>query len=179
VPPGGDGPEVVLLGSSDYSARLAGLLGLPFAFAHHFDQGGTLAAAEIYRSSFEPSAVLAEPYLIVTAAALAADTEEEAVFQSGPGRLMIVDLRLGRFRPLRTPEEAAADPNYGKAVALPTRRLAGTGPDVATALRELQAATGADEVMVTTVAHGLDARLHSLDLLADAWAATSDPRVPR
>jgi luciferase family oxidoreductase group 1 len=177
IAPGGAGPEVVLLGSSDYSARLAGMLGLPFAFAHHFDQGGTLAAAEIYRSSFEPSPARAEPYLIVTAAALAADTEEEAVFQSGPGRLMILDLRLGRFRPMRSPEDAAADPNYTRAMAMPTRRVAGTGPDVVAALRDLQHATGAAEVMVTTVAHGLAARLHSLELLAEGWVAADGPAV--
>jgi luciferase family oxidoreductase group 1 len=71
-------PQVLLLGSSGYSAQLAGLLGLPFVFAHHFDTGGTLQAAELYRRSFEPSAVLDRPHLIVTANVIVADTEEEA-----------------------------------------------------------------------------------------------------
>jgi luciferase family oxidoreductase group 1 len=163
-------PEVVLLGSSDYSARLAGMLGLPFAFAHHFDMGGTLTAVDIYRSSFEPSVVRAEPYTIVTAAALVAGTDEEAVFQSGPGRLMMLNLRLGRPRSLPSPEAAAADPNYGKAIAMPTTRLAGSPGAVAAALRDLRDETQADELMVTTVAHGLDTRIRSLELLAGAWA---------
>jgi luciferase family oxidoreductase group 1 len=164
-------PEVVLLGSSDYSARLAGLLGLPFAFAHHFDTGGTLTAVEVYRSSFEPSAARAEPYTIVTAAALVAETAAEAAWQSGPGRLMMLNLRLGRTRSLPSPEAAAADPNYAKAMEMPTNRLAGT-PDVVTAaLADLRDATRADELMVTAVAHGLDARIRSLELLAQSWAA--------
>ncbi|HEU5101001.1 MAG TPA: MsnO8 family LLM class oxidoreductase [Roseiflexaceae bacterium] len=60
-------PMIVLLGSSGYSAQLAGRLGLPFAFAHHFDTGGTLEALDLYRRDFEPSAVLERPYTIVTA----------------------------------------------------------------------------------------------------------------
>src|SRR5829696_4749036 len=41
-------PQILLLGSSGYSAQLAGRLGLPFVFAHHFDQGGTLEALDLY-----------------------------------------------------------------------------------------------------------------------------------
>ena len=65
-------PTIVLLGSSDFSAQLAGLLGLPFAFAHHFDTGGTLLALDVYRQHFAPSAVLDQPYAIVTAAVVVA-----------------------------------------------------------------------------------------------------------
>ena len=66
-------PEIVLLGSSGYSAQVAGQLGLAFAFAHHFDVPGTLEAISWYRDSFRPSSVLTEPYTIVTASVLAAD----------------------------------------------------------------------------------------------------------
>src|SRR5919107_4657889 len=81
-------PLFVLLGSSDFSAQLAGQLGLPFAFAHHFDTGGTLLALDIYREHFAPSAVLAQPYAIVTAAVLTAETEEQAAWFAAPGQLM-------------------------------------------------------------------------------------------
>ena len=70
-------PQVVVLGSSAYSAQLAGLLGLPYAFAHRFDVGtavSTLDAVALYRESFRPSAVLDAPYTIVTVGVLAADT---------------------------------------------------------------------------------------------------------
>jgi luciferase family oxidoreductase group 1 len=62
-------PTIVLLGSSDFSARLAGQLGLGFAFAHHFDLPGTMEALAIYREHFSPSPDLAAPYAIVTASA--------------------------------------------------------------------------------------------------------------
>ncbi|MEM7321869.1 MAG: MsnO8 family LLM class oxidoreductase, partial [Actinomycetota bacterium] len=78
-------PTVVPLGSSGFSAQLAGVLGLPFAFAHHFDMGGTLEAVAIYREYFEPSPILDAPYTIVTASTIAAETAEAAEWLSGPG----------------------------------------------------------------------------------------------
>ncbi|MEJ7799151.1 MAG: LLM class flavin-dependent oxidoreductase [Ilumatobacter sp.] len=67
-------PTVALLGSSGFSAQLSGMLGLPFAYAHHFDTGATDIATQLYRDHFEPSPVLDEPYLIVGVGALAAPT---------------------------------------------------------------------------------------------------------
>ncbi|MEP6480228.1 MAG: LLM class flavin-dependent oxidoreductase, partial [Rhodoglobus sp.] len=75
VPGLGDAPDLWLLGSSDFSARLAGLMGLPFAFAHHFAGGpNTRVAFDAYRSSFTPSVVLQEPHSMVAVATLIADT---------------------------------------------------------------------------------------------------------
>ncbi|WP_233517400.1 MsnO8 family LLM class oxidoreductase [Geodermatophilus marinus] len=74
-------PQVVLLGSSGFSAQLAGQLGLPFAFAHHFGGPHTVTAVGLYRDSFRLSPVLERPYAIVTANVLAAGTAAE------PGRL--------------------------------------------------------------------------------------------
>ncbi|SIE02446.1 Putative luciferase-like protein [Mycobacteroides abscessus subsp. abscessus] len=54
-----------LLGSSGFSAQLAGELGLPFAFAAHFSPLNTLGALQIYRKAFKPSNVLDKPYAIV------------------------------------------------------------------------------------------------------------------
>src|SRR4051812_47635733 len=71
-------PELWLLGSSDFSARLAGELGLPFSFAHHFMPQNTLPALQVYRRSFRPSAQLEAPYAMVGVAALAAETDEQA-----------------------------------------------------------------------------------------------------
>jgi len=107
---------VWLLGSSDYSARLAGRLGLPFAFAHHFAGAGgsTAAALQLYRDVFEPSAELAQPYSMIGVNALAADTGEEARFQATAGALSMVLLRSGRLQQTPTPEEAAMYP-YSRA----------------------------------------------------------------
>lgn len=162
-------PLVVLLGSSGYSAQLAGLLGLPFAYAHHFDTGHTLAALDLYRRSFEPSALLERPYAIVTANALVAATEEQAARQAAPGQLMLLAVRTGRFRPLPSPEAAAADPDLPTALRLPTNRVVGT-PDAAVArLEDLVRDAEADELMVSTVAHDVAERVLSLELLARAW----------
>ena len=161
-------PQILLLGSSGYSAQLAGLLGLPFAFAHHFDTGGTLEAVELYRRAFQPSPVLDEPHLMVTANVLVAPTMEEAEWEAGPGRLMVHGIRHGSFEPMRSPEAAAAHPAMPAAMAMRTSRVLGP-PAVAVAqLDDLIAATGAHELMVSTVAHGLDARLRSLELLTAA-----------
>lgn len=164
-------PEVFLLGSSAYSAQLAGMLGLPFGFAHHFDTGGTLEAVAQYRQAFRPSPVLDEPHVLVTANVLVADTAEEAAFQAGPGRLMVFGIRTGRFEPLRSPEDAAAHPDLPAALAVRSNRVQGTADEAVARLDDLVAATGADELMVSTVAHALDVRLRSLELLAEAWAS--------
>ena len=88
-------PTVALLGSSGYSAHLAGMLGLPFGFAHHFGMGGTSEAADTYREHFRPSPVLDEPHLIVTAVAVAAETEVEADHLLASHRLFKHGLRTG------------------------------------------------------------------------------------
>jgi luciferase family oxidoreductase group 1 len=162
-------PEIFLLGSSAYSAQLAGALGLRFGFAHHFDTGGTLEAVAQYREAFRPSPVLDAPHVLVTANVLVADTAEEAAFQAGPGRLMVHGIRTGRFEPLRSPEDAAAHPDLPAALAMRSNRIQGAPEEVVAGLDALVAATGADELMVSTVAHGLATRLHSLELLAEAW----------
>jgi len=162
-------PQVFLLGSSGYSAQLAGYLGLPFGFAHHFDMGGTLQAADLYRENFQPSAVLDEPHLIVTANVLAADTEADADWQAGPGRITALGRRTGRFTPLPSPADAAAHPDIEQAKRLPTNRISGDAASTAQQLRDLGVRTGANELMVTAVAYDLEARVHSLELLAAQW----------
>lgn len=165
-------PTVFLLGSSGYSAQLAAHLGLPFGFAHHFDMGGTMEAAERYRREFRPSPALAEPYLIITANVLCADTTEDAEWHAMPARLTTLGRRTGRFIRLPSPRDAAAHPDMEEANRLPTSRVVGATSDVVTALRSLVQRTGAHELMVTSVAYDLDARVRSLELLAEAWPLT-------
>lgn len=162
-------PDVFLLGSSGYSAQLAGYLGLPFGFAHHFDMGGTLQAARLYRESFRPSVILDEPHLVVTANVLTADTQEEADWHAGPSRLMMLTRRTGRFMPLPSPATAAAHPDMAEATRMPSTRIVGDPTTVIAQLDDLATATGANELMVTSVAYDLSARLRSLELLAEHW----------
>src|SRR5262249_48652950 len=86
-------PALWLLGSSTYSAQVAGVLGLPFAFAHHFAPGGTDAAVAAYRETFRPSDDLQQPYLMLGVAVVCADTENHARFLAGSSQLAIVRLR--------------------------------------------------------------------------------------
>jgi luciferase family oxidoreductase group 1 len=166
-------PQILLLGSSGFSAQLAGRLGLPFVFAHHFDQGGTLEAVALYRDSFRPSPVRERPYLMVTASVLVAGTDDEAQWEAGPSLLMVHHIRYGRFAPLVSPEVAAADPQTAAARGMPSTRIVGAPATAVAALDRLVADTGADEIMVSTVAHGLDTRLRSLELLAEGWGSGS------
>ncbi|WP_444970918.1 LLM class flavin-dependent oxidoreductase [Streptomyces sp. SAI-25] len=166
-------PPVWLLGSSGFSARLAGTLGLPFAFAHHFSARNTIPALDLYRSSFRPSAVLDAPYALIGVSALAADEEAEARRQVLTGALSMVRLRTGRPGLIPSPEEAAA---YGFS---PMERefvdgwladvIHGTADEVRTGLDDLAKRTGADELMITANAHGGEARLRSYELIADAY----------
>jgi luciferase family oxidoreductase group 1 len=164
-------PDVYLLGSSGYSAQLAGHLGLPFAFAHHFDTGGTMQATELYRHTFQPSAVLDAPYMIVTANVLAADSKEDADWHAGPSRLAALGRRTGRFIRLPPPQDAAVHPDLEAANRLPSSRIIGEISTVMRELEELVERTGAAEVMVTSVAHDLSARVRSIELLAEHWLA--------
>ena len=171
-------PSIVLLGSSGYSAQLAGLLGLPFAFAHHFDMGGVFQAVTLYREAFEPSPILDEPHLIVTANALAADTDEEAQFQAGPGRIMMLARQTGRFLPITSPDVAAQDPNLELARTLPSTRVVGDPSFVIEQLVDLVHRTGADELMLSTVAFDVAARSRSLELIAGAWPSRAAAGAP-
>lgn len=168
----GDQPALWLLGSSDYSARLAGQLGLPFSFAHHFAGGNTDAAVATYRAAFQPSEVLAEPYLMLGTNVLCAPTEEEARYLAGPSRLAIARLRQGTPDVYPTPEEAAAHdftPAEQAAVdGFARGHVIGTTETVREGLEALVARTGADELMLTTMAHAPEDRVRSFRLVAEA-----------
>jgi alkanesulfonate monooxygenase SsuD/methylene tetrahydromethanopterin reductase-like flavin-dependent oxidoreductase (luciferase family) len=82
-----------LLGSSGYSAQVAGVLGLPFAFAHHFMPASTLPALALYRESFQPSAMLDRPRAMVAAGVICADTDERARWLAGPSALSAASAR--------------------------------------------------------------------------------------
>ena len=171
VPALGYQPAIWLLGSSDYSARLAGLLGLPFSFAHHFAGGNTDAALAVYRSSFRPSVVLDEPYVLLGAAVLCADTVERARWLAKPSDLSFLRLRSGRPGRFPTPEEAEAfHPTPAEKEAIrswSSSRIVGDPAAVADQLGALVERTQADEVMVTTMTHDPADRLRSYELLAD------------
>jgi len=174
-------PSVWLLGSSGFSAQLAGALGLPFSFAHHFSAANTVPALALYRESFRPSEILDRPYASIGVSALAADDPEEARRQILTGGLSMLRLRMGRPGLLPTPAEAAAYPFS------PAERdfvdswlgnvIHGDPETVRAGLNELVARTGADELVITANAHTPAVRLRSYELIADAYGFPKDVAV--
>jgi luciferase family oxidoreductase group 1 len=169
-------PRVVLLGSSGFSAQLAGQLGLPFTFAHHFGGPHTLAAVELYRESFRPSATLERPYTMITANALVADTDAEARRLALPGQLMRLSIRTNRLSPVPSLAEAEVHPERAAAEAMPSNAVIGSPERAVAELRQLVADTGADELMVSASTHGVAERVRSLELLAAAWGLSPAER---
>jgi luciferase family oxidoreductase group 1 len=180
VPGLGDGPPIWLLGSSGYSAQLAGMLGLPFAFAHHFMAQNTLPALEIYRSSFRPSEVLSAPYAMVAAQVIVADTDARAQELARPLALSFLMLRRGTPVALPTVAQATAYPWTDEEELAVRSRLAGQAvgseQTVRRQLAELLTATRADELMVTTTVPEPAARLHSMRALRSLFGAADLPR---
>ncbi|NYJ00158.1 luciferase family oxidoreductase group 1 [Nocardioides thalensis] len=153
-------PTIWLLGSSDYSARLAAEKGMPYVFAHHFSGSGTAEALELYRSSFQPSPELSEPRTFLTVNAAVAETAEEAERLALPQLLQMLALRTGQpLAPQPHVEEAekrVADglpPGHDDLLEAMRRRWVVGDPGAARAeIEGLAASYGVDEVMVHPVA---------------------------
>lgn len=181
TPAPGNRPPLWLLGSSGYSAQVAGVLGLPFAFAHHFSPANTLPALDLYRSAFQPSADLASPYAMVALSVIAAESDPDAQRLAEPGGLAFLRLRGGRPGLFPSPEEAAAYPYTPLERAMVSERLASQvvgGPDTVRArLDELLARTDADELMITTMVHDHTDRLRSYELVADVFGSARPGRL--
>ena len=175
-------PPVTLLGSSDFSARLAARKGLAFGFAHHFSPDWVYAACQAYREGFQPSAAaggLTRPHLILTVAAVCAETDAAADRLASSLDLFWLRRARGRFEPIPSVEEALAYPYTGDEreflVGYRQNLFIGSPATVRAGLEELAARTGADEVMVTTNVHDHADRRRSYELLAEAFRLQSAP----
>lgn len=150
-------PTVWLLGSSDYSARLAAEKGLPYVFAHHFSGNGTAEALALYREHFRPSPELSEPRTFLTVNAVVAGTEEEAARLAWPQLLAMLALRTGQeLLPQQLVEEAEKvelpQAHLDLVEAMSQRWVIGTPERARARIEELAATYGVDEVMVHPVA---------------------------
>jgi luciferase family oxidoreductase group 1 len=162
-------PIVALLGSSGYSAQLAGMLGIPFAYAHHFDTGATDVASKLYFDHFTPSPALEEPYLIVGVGALAAETDERAEYLALPSRILRYGIRTNHRTPLVHPDTAPEHPDAEAARRMPTEQLVGSAERVVEGLRLLVQRTHAHELMLTASTYDVTDRIRSLELIDQAW----------
>jgi luciferase family oxidoreductase group 1 len=173
VPGEGSKPAVWLLGSSGYSAQVAGLLGLPFAFAHHFSARNTLPAIDLYRSRFRASETLPQPYLMVCAGVICAATDEQARFLFASNRVSVRDLRLGTPGRLPSPEQASRVVFSDQEAAVIDEHTAGyvvgDPAGVRAGLDALLAETQADELMLSTSTFRHRDRVESYELVAGLY----------
>ncbi|MFD0033215.1 MsnO8 family LLM class oxidoreductase [Streptomyces sp. NPDC055059] len=175
VPGEGADVEIWILGSSGgESAEVAGRNGLRFAANYHVSPGTVLEAAEGYRAAFQPSDVLDEPYVSVSADVVVAEDDETARELATGYGLWVRSIRTAEGAiQFPTPDEARAHAWSDADRALVQDRLdtqfVGSPARVADQLEQLQEATGADEVLITTITHGHADRVRSYELLAEEW----------
>jgi luciferase family oxidoreductase group 1 len=173
VPGGGTDVPLYILGSSLFGAQLAAALGLPYAFASHFAPDALHDAMALYRSEFRPSHQLAEPYAIAAVNVIAAEEEADA-------RLQFETTRRARVRSLIARSPSAIDytddqidafltTSEGHTIGDMMRYSAvGTPSEVRNFLQEFALSVQADELIIAHQSQGIDDRLRSVALTAEA-----------
>ncbi len=180
-PRGQHPPELWVLGSSDYGARLAAHLGVPYAYAYFFVDGeGVEQALHLYRTLYQGSERHPKPQPTVCVWALAADTEEAAVHHGLSRERWRLDRAQGVLGPLRSPAEIQARgfTEAEWAIVEPMRRKAfvGSATQVAHKLRALAEALGLDELVINAWTHNPAVRRRSYELLAREFQLSSASR---
>jgi len=175
VPGEGADIQVWILGSSGgQSAQVAGVNGLRFAANYHVSPATVLEAVAGYRAAFRPSADLDRPYLSVSADVVVADDEATARELAAGYGLWVRSIRTGEGAiPFPAPEQARAHAWSAADRELVADRVdtqfTGSPGQVADQLEQLQEATGADELIITTITHDHADRVRSYRLLAEEW----------
>ncbi|HTJ70125.1 MAG TPA: LLM class flavin-dependent oxidoreductase [Actinospica sp.] len=178
VPGEGAQLQLWILGSSGgESANVAGANGLRFAANYHVSPSTVLEAVDGYRAAFQPSEYaegLAQPYVSVSADVVVAEDEAEARELAAGYGPWVRSIRAAEGAiQYPTPEEAAAYawPEGGRALVEDRiqTQFVGTAKSVADRLETLRDATGADELIVTTITHDHADRVRSFELLAEEW----------
>jgi luciferase family oxidoreductase group 1 len=172
LPGGVARPEVWLLGSSPQSGEWAAELGLPYAFADFINPGGATIAAQ-YRHQFASSGVNPEPRVIAAAWALCAETDQEAQRLASSSRMAFTLFLQGTLIPVPPVETAVRFleeyPAHAEALSCRRRGIVGSPASVRAQLETFAAEYGADEVMVVTITYDHQARVHSYELIGEAF----------
>jgi len=174
IPGTGTRVPIWILGSSLYGAQLAAHLGLPYAFASHFAPGDLEPAIEVYRTTFRPSAQLAEPWLMLAFNVFAAGSDAEGRRLRTSMQQAFINLRTGTLGPLPRPVDDIAALYDPAALALVDRALscsaAGSPETVRRGIAEFVARHRPDELILTGQIHDHAARLRSFEIAAEVMS---------
>ena len=170
TPGKGTNVPLYILGSSLFGAQLAAALGLPYAFASHFSPNGLQDAVATYRREFQPSEQLDQPYVIAGVNAIAAETESEALEQQLAAHRFRVARFLGGTREFTDDEadQIIASPQGRQVTQIMHYTAVGDPQMVKDYLDDFAEHADADELIVALSSPTVEARLRSLDLVADA-----------
>jgi luciferase family oxidoreductase group 1 len=175
VPGAGLNVPIWILGSSLFGAQLAGILGLPYAFASHFAPAALIPALQAYRREFKPSKQLERSYAAAGVNVFAADTDKDArrLFTSAQQSFTrMVRGTRGKLPPPIDDIESFWTPfEKEKASAMLSRSFVGSGETVRAGLEHFVEETGIDELIVASAIYEHSARLRSYEILADAIGA--------
>ncbi|MDN5788732.1 LLM class flavin-dependent oxidoreductase, partial [Pseudorhodobacter sp.] len=171
-PGAGSNVPVWILGSSLFGAQFAAYMGLPYAFASHFAPQILEEALHTYRSTFRPSQYLAEPYAIIAASVVAADTDAEADYLRSSQLQSFANVVTGKRGKVPAPVEDITAHIAPQVLAQVRQMLsvsAHGGPEkLHQELSDILTRHHPDELMVTGIIHDHEKRLHSLTLTANA-----------
>ncbi|KIL45258.1 LLM class flavin-dependent oxidoreductase [Jeotgalibacillus soli] len=171
VPGQGLNIPIWLLGSSGFSAQLAGELGLPFAFASHFSPENTLPAIQLYRRAFKPSKVLDKPYAMVGLNVIAAETDQKAQRLASTLQQQFLNLMRGNEVPLQPPVDDINDIASSYEIDALQNQLGssivGSPQTVKEKLEKFLHDSQADEIMAIAQVFDHNDRLRSYEILAD------------
>jgi len=175
IPADVETPQIWLLGSSDFSARLAADLGLGFAFAHHINPWPAVEALRLYHERFRPSEHFSEPQSILAVSVICAETDELADERASSADLTLLRFNRGNFSGTLPGVAEATAYNYTDfereiIKANRARLFVGSPATVKSNLSGLTEQTGVGEIMVTTMIHDHALRRRSYELLAGAFA---------
>ena len=170
-------PPIWMLGSTSAGASLAAALGVGFAFAGHFSMGEVDAAVRTYRSRFEPSDTMKEPRLMMAVSVVCGETDAQAEDLALPLRVTFARMATGEKGPLPSIEEAKNFHFTPDALAVIERFGKGAvigGPEkVRLGLEKIVKATGADELMISSIIPIQTERVASYERLAKVWGLES------
>jgi luciferase family oxidoreductase group 1 len=179
VPAAGTDVPLWILGSSNFGAMLAAQLGLPYAFASQFAPDYLMQALNIYRSGFQASDQLQQPYVAIGVNIIAADTDAEARRLATSQQMSFVGMFRGTreltLPPIDDIENYWSPSEKAQAGRMLARSIIGSRDTVRNGIAALVKETVADELMIVSDVFNHSARVRSLELIAEAAGIVPTP----